>query len=278
VAFSFLDFRTLDARRRALEAELRLNRRTAPELYEAVIPVTGQGGRLALDGPGEPVEWLLVMRRFPEACRLDHVAERGELDAPLIEALASGIAAFHAALDPLPEAGGASAMRVVAEGDAVDLRRSVPEVFEAEAVEALIRATEMELARVSDLLDERRRAGFVRHCHGDLHLANIVLLDGRPVLFDCIEFNDDFARIDLLYDLAFLLMDLLDRGFGAEATALLQAYIDRREDDAGLALMPLFLSIRLPSGPRSRPSPGRTRRPWPISTSQAAHSSPPLPS
>jgi predicted kinase len=84
----------------------------------------------------------------------------------------------------------------------------------------------------------------VRHCHGDLHLENIVLLDGRPVLFDCIEFNDAFAQIDLLYDLAFLLMDLLDRGFRAAALQLLQAYVDRREDDAGLALLPLFISVR----------------------------------
>jgi aminoglycoside phosphotransferase family enzyme len=244
VAFSFLDFRTLDARRRALEAELRLNRRTAPELYEDIIPVTDQAGTLALDGDGEPVEWLLVMRRFPEACRLDHVAERGELDADLVERLAAGIATFHATLEPLPEAGGAAAMREVAEGNAEDLRRSVPGVFAEAPVERLILATEAALARHAPLLDERRARGFVRHCHGDLHLANIVLLEGRPVLFDCIEFNDDFARIDLLYDLAFLVMDLVDRGLAVQAQRLLQAYVDRTEDDAGQALLPLFISIR----------------------------------
>lgn len=244
VAFSFLDFTTLDARRAALEAELRLNRRTTPELYERVVPVVETGAGLALDGSGEPVEWLLVMRRFPEACRLDHVAERGELGPALVEELARTIADFHERLEPLVEAGGAGAMREVIEGNAVDLARSVPRIFAAEAVDALVARTAAELDRRAALLDARRAAGLVRHCHGDLHLANIVLLDGRPALFDCLEFNDDFAQVDLLYDLAFLVMDLLDRGRRVAAHRLLQAYSERREDDAGMALLPLFLSVR----------------------------------
>lgn len=243
VVFSFLDFRSLDSRRAALEAELRLNRRTAPELYEAVVPVVEGSGGLELDGAGEPIEWLLVMQRFAEEGRLDHVADRGELTPRVIADLARSIAAFHEALEPL-EAGGSAAMRAVIDGNAEDLRRSVPAVFAATPVEDLIAATEAEFARRAGLLDRRRAAGFVRHCHGDLHLENIVLIDERPVLFDCIEFNDDFARIDLLYDLAFLLMDLIDRGFVTEARELLQAYNDRREDDAGLALLPFFLSVR----------------------------------
>ena len=244
MAFSFLDFRTLTARRRALEAELRLNRRTAPEIYEAVVPVVETAGKITIDGAGEPVEWLLVMRRFPEACRLDHVAERGELTPALVLDLARSIVGFHEALAPLANAGGAAAMREVVDGNATDLRRSVPDIFAADAVEALVEAAAAAFERHAALLEQRRAAGFVRHCHGDLHLENIVLLDGRPVLFDCIEFNDDFARIDLLYDLAFLLMDLVDRGFAAEALGVLQAYGDRREDDAGLALLPFFLSVR----------------------------------
>lgn len=244
VAFSFLDFTTLDARREALEAELRLNRRTAPELYERVLPVVRTADGLTLDGAGEPVEWLLEMRRFPEACRLDHVAERGELDVALVEALARSVAEFHEHLEPLVEAGGAVAMREVADGNAEDLQRSVPEVFTPEPVEALVARTAAELDRRADLLDARRAAGLVRHCHGDLHLANIVLLDDRPVLFDCIEFNDAFAQVDLLYDLAFLVMDLLDRGFRPAAQGVLQAWNERREDDTGMALLPLFLSIR----------------------------------
>jgi len=244
VAFSFLDFTTLEARQAALEAELRLNRRTAPEIYERVLPVVASASGLALDEPGEPVEWLLEMRRFPEAGRLDHVAERGELDAALVEALARTIAAFHERLEPLVEAGGAAAMREVADGNAEDLRRSVPAVFASEPVEALVARTAAELDRQAGLLDARRAAGLVRHCHGDLHLANIVLLDGHPVLFDCIEFNDAFARVDLLYDLAFLVMDLVDRGYRPAAQGLLQAWNERCEDDAGMALLPLFLSIR----------------------------------
>ncbi len=244
VAFSFLDFTGLEARRAALEAELRLNRRTTPELYERLVPVVATEAGLALDGPGEPVEWLLEMRRFPEACRLDHVSDRGELDMPLVAALAEAIAEFHERLEPLFEAGGAAAMREVTEGNAEDLRRSVPDIFAAGAVEALVAQTAGELDRRAALLDARRAAGFVRHCHGDLHLANIVLLDGRPRLFDCLEFSDAFAQIDLLYDLAFLVMDLLDRDQRAAAQGLLQTYNERCEDDAGMALLPLFLSIR----------------------------------
>jgi aminoglycoside phosphotransferase family enzyme len=243
VAFSFLDFRTLEARRAALDSELRLNRRTAPDLYETVVPVVEGPDGLELDGAGEPIEWLLVMQRFAEGGRLDHVAERGELTPAVLEDLARSIVAFHDGLEPL-DAGGATAMREVVDGNALDLRRSVPEVFEDDEVVALIEATTTELDRRAALLDSRRAAGLVRHCHGDLHLENIVLIDDRPVLFDCIEFNDDFARIDLLYDLAFLLMDLIDRGFVTEARLLLQAYDDRREDDDGLALLPFFLSVR----------------------------------
>jgi len=135
-------------------------------------------------------------------------------------------------------------MQEVVDGNAEDLRRSVPELLDGRAVEALIAATSRELGRIGHLLDRRSKAGFVRHCHGDLHLENLVLQGGRPVLFDCIEFNDDFARIDLLYDQAFLLMDLLDRGYGRQARDLLQACLDRTEDDAGLALLPFFLSVR----------------------------------
>jgi uncharacterized protein len=245
VAFSFLDFTTLASRRAALEAEVELNRRTAPMLYERLVPVCETAaGALALDGRGEPVEWLLVMRRFPERCRLDHVAERGELDLALGDRLAAGIAAFHRSLPPLPDAGGAAAMRDVVDGNALDLRRSVPGIFASEPVERLIAATDRELERQAGLLDARRRDGFVRHCHGDLHLGNIVLLDGRPVLFDCIEFNDAFAQIDLLYDVAFLVMDMVDRGLPPQGLELLQGYIERTEDDTGLALMPLFLAIR----------------------------------
>jgi aminoglycoside phosphotransferase family enzyme/predicted kinase len=245
VRFSFMDLSTLARREAAIRAELELNRRTAPQLYEAVMPVTrADDGALALDGPGLPVEWLLRMRRFPAGDQLDEVAGRGDLMPVIVDRLAEVIADFHAAADMAPERGGSHAMRAVISGNADDLRSLVPADFDECEVAALNNATAAELERVTTLLEERRAEGRVRRCHGDLHLRNIVLLDGQPVLFDCLEFSEELASIDVLYDLAFLVMDLLDRGLRSEACRLLQAYGDRSPDDRGLALLPLFLAVR----------------------------------
>lgn len=245
VRYSFLDFSTLADRERALRAELRLNRRTAPSLYERVLPVTRErAGALALDGAGPPVEWLLRMRRFPADALYDRIAEHGELDGPRIDELAAVVASFHRFAEPRPDKGGVSGMREVVEGNAEDLARLAGEVLEPDAVAEVDRLSRAALRRLAPLLEARRHDGLVRHCHGDLHLRNIVRLDGRPVLFDCIEFNDDFACIDVLYDFAFLLMDLVDRGLGALAQRLLQGYVERTGEAEGLALLPLFIGAR----------------------------------
>lgn len=245
VRFSFMDFSTLALREAALRAELDLNRRTAPGLYRRVLPVTREpDGQLALDGAGTPVEWLLEMERFPAEAQLDRVADRGELTPELVDALAEAIFAFHAAAPVRTDRGGSAAMRAVIDGNAGDLASLLSIGLATDEVGALARRTSAELARHVALLDARRAAGRVRRCHGDLHLANIVLLDGRPVLFDCIEFSEEIACIDVLYDLAFLLMDLIERGLPEAAHGLLQAYQDRSLEDAGLALLPLFISVR----------------------------------
>ncbi|HET6519915.1 MAG TPA: AAA family ATPase [Geminicoccaceae bacterium] len=245
VRFSFLDFTALARRRAALEAELRLNRRTAPGLYRRVLPVTrGGDGALALDGAGEPVEWLLEMARFDQDALLDRIAARDELDDALIDRLAATVAGFHARAERRPDRGGYAGMVTVVDGNAEDFA-GVPEgVLPADGVAALNREARAALEARRALLEARREAGRVRLCHGDLHLGNIVLLDGKPVLFDCIEFNESFACIDVLYDLAFLLMDLCHRGLRAKARRLLDGYLDETRDDAGLALLPLFLSCR----------------------------------
>ncbi len=245
VRYSFLDFSTLDRRREALERELRLDREIAPELYLRLVPVVRRSdGTLALDGGGEPVEWLLEMVRFPQETRLDRLAARGALDPATVESLARAVARFHAAAPVRTDCGGSISMRRVVTGNRDDLRTLVPEVFDAEPVEALVAATEREFQRVRDLLDVRRGAGRVRHVHGDLHLENIVLWKGRPVLFDRIEFDERLACIDVLYDLAFLLMDLLARDLRPLAHRVLQVWNEEMVDDAGQALLPLFLSLR----------------------------------
>lgn len=245
VAFSFLDFSTLAQRERALRDELRLNRRTAPMLYRAVRPVTRDaGGRLAIDGDGMPVEWLLEMRRFPGDALYSQLAERGELDRRRIDELAQEIARFHAAAEVRPEEGGWKGMNEVVEGNAEDLARLSGSLLPSEAVAAVNAASRAHLRRHRQLLERRHREGKVRHCHGDLHLRNIVLLDDRPVLFDCIEFNESFACIDVLYDLAFLIMDLEERRLRPQAWMLLQRYVEITGETEGLALLPLFVGVR----------------------------------
>ena len=244
VRYSFLDFTTLDRREAALRHELELNRRHAPELYLRVLAVTREPVGLALDGPGSPVEWLLEMHRFPAEAQLDPVAAAGGLTDAVVDALAATVARSHADATPRVDKGGLAALREIALGNRTDLDAAVPAVFPAGAVRDLDAATMAAVERHGTLLEQRRASGLVRLCHGDLHLANIVLLDSRPVLFDCIEFDDDFACIDILYDLAFLVMDLVEKGYRPAAARLLNGWLERTHDHAGLVLLPLFLSLR----------------------------------
>jgi aminoglycoside phosphotransferase family enzyme/predicted kinase len=245
VRYSFFDFTELAARKAALEAELRLNRRTAPTLYRRLVPVTDDGhGGLAIDGPGEPVEWLLEMRRFDQDALLDRLAERGDLDPGIVDRLAREIAAFHDHAEVRRDRGGLAGMSEVIQGNREDFSRLVGEVLPEAEIADLNQKTCAELKRRAELLERRREDGRVRHCHGDLHLGNIVLLDGRPVLFDCLEFDEALASTDTFYDLAFLVMDLVHRRLDHLAQRLLTGYLEEAWDDQGPALLPLFLSCR----------------------------------
>jgi aminoglycoside phosphotransferase family enzyme/predicted kinase len=245
VRFSYLDYSTPALREQFCRAELALNRRTAPELYEEVCPITRDpDGRLSFGGSGAAADWVVVMRRFDQDTLFDRMAERKQLSRKLMFDLAEQIAQFHAAADVDRESGGHAGMAATMASDARNLRAAVPAALDAAAVEALIAAAQAELARTAPLLDARRRAGKVRHCHGDLHLRNICLVAGRPTLFDCIEFNRVISNIDVLYDLAFLLMDLHTRGLDAMGNAVFNRYFDLQDESDGLAALPLFLSVR----------------------------------
>lgn len=245
VCFGYLDFSTPDKRRDVLEAELRLNRRTAPDLYRAVHVVTrNSNGRLAIDGGGEAVDWLLEMRRFPDEALLNAMAARGQLDDRLLMRLADRISAFHEALEPVSTRDGAGQIRRVIEGNLISMA-NFPDILAREKSRLLSINLLQTTAKFAPLLDARARSGRVRHAHGDLHLANIAVIDGEPTLFDCLEFSVELATIDLLYDLAFLLMDLWQRGLHTAANIVYNRYLDRSPlDEAGTALMPLFLAIR----------------------------------
>jgi hypothetical protein len=246
VRFPFMDFSTLDKRRAACEAEVAVNAPHAPGLYEGVVAVTRRpDGSLALGGEGAPVEWVVRMRRFDEDATLDKVADRGGLDSAVIASLAETLLASHREA-PLRDAGPAVAAleRYAAENRAAFAES--PDLFPPGMAAALTQVVAHELARLRPLLLARGAAGRVRRCHGDLHLRNIVLLDGRPTLFDAIEFDESIATGDVLYDLAFLLMDLLERDLRGEANALLNRYLWMSDpvDLAGLAALPVFLSLR----------------------------------
>ena len=244
VRYDYLDFSTASKRKAMCEAELRLNRRTAPAIYRGVVPVTREGNRtLTLGGHGEPVDWVLEMLRFDQDALLDRLAERGALPLDAMVPLAAMIARFHAAAEKQPDHGGAESMRRVIEGNAASFGEHEG-VLDAHVGRAVTGASLKAIDRHATLLEDRRAAGFVRQCHGDLHLRNIVLLEGAPTLFDAIEFNDDISCIDVMYDLAFLLMDLWHRQLPRHANAVWNAYLSETGDLDGLALLPLFLSCR----------------------------------
>ncbi len=245
VRLPFLDFTGVEARRRACEAEYALNRRTAPELYRGVVAVTrGHDGRLALDGAGPAVDWLVAMNRFPQEALFDRLLTAGGLGRVDMVDLAEAIAAFHRDAERRPQHGGRAGIEWTIANNAASMAPFVPPVFEAAAVAALEQDSRAALDGVSELLERRRQQGFVRQCHGDLHLRNICRFGGRPLLFDAIEFSEAIACVDVLYDLAFLLMDLDQRGRRDFASYLFNHYQQVWGDLGALRALPLFLSLR----------------------------------
>ncbi len=249
VKYPYMDYSTPEKRQAMCEREFAINRPLAPQIYLEVRSVLqGVDGYLRF-GPKDAAaarDHLLVMRRFDQQALFGRLCETGKLTPALMRALAETVAAFHARAEIAPGFGGAKGIAaVVAENNSIFAAMSGAP-FEAGAVADYGRASEAALKRASSLLDRRRDEGRVRRCHGDLHLDNVFVMDGKPVLFDAIEFSDDFACIDVLYDLAFLLMDLEHHGARAHANALLNRYLEITTDyggSGGAAAVP-----RLPGG------------------------------
>lgn len=248
--YSFVDFTGLESRKAACEAEVALNRRTAPDLYLGVAAVRrSSDGQLLLDHPerksvGEPIEWLVVMKRFDEDMTFDRIAERGAMRSPWILELVDAVIELHdkAEIKGPPFGGAEGLARILAENEA-DMSE-LPKMFPPEEIGALIEAARAALSEHGARLDARREAGMVRRCHGDLHLGNVVLWRDRPTMFDCIEFSDHISTVDVFYDFAFLVMDLEVRGYRDHANMALGRFIGRRGDVGALAVLPLMLSLR----------------------------------
>lgn len=237
----FLDFSTLQQRHAACLEELRINRRTAPDLYLGVQPVTGTPQALRIGGAGEPLDWAVCMRRFPAHALMADMAARGELAASHMDALARAIAAFQAQAAIAPADSGW--------GQAADLAQLAQDNFRVLLAPACLPEARVPLQQLqqwtsahsqhlASLMAERRAAGHVREGHGDLHLGNLLWLHGQPVLFDAIEFNPALRWLDTACDIAFLFMDVHAHGLPALAWRFLNAWLERTGDYAALPRLP----------------------------------------
>jgi aminoglycoside phosphotransferase family enzyme/predicted kinase len=247
VNLGFLDFSSLSARRVYCEEELRLNRRLAPELYLDVVPITGDIDAPVIGGKGRALEYAVKMREFPQDALASRMVARGELTPEDIDALASSVAAFHRAISVaaprgafgLPEEVLRAALQNFAQ-----LRPLLNSEPESADVDALERWTLREYAARAATMLRRREQGFVRECHGDLHLGNIALIDGKPVIFDCIEFNRQIRWVDVMSEVAFTAMDLEDRGHRNLGHRFINAYLEITGDYDGLAVLRFYLVYR----------------------------------
>jgi aminoglycoside phosphotransferase family enzyme/predicted kinase len=243
VRFPYLDYSAAHQRHVACLAEFNLNCRTAPELYIGVRTITREAdGQLAFDGTGPLLDAVVEMHRFDQDCLFDRLAQQGSLTPALLSDLAHRIAVFHREAPASIDHGGLRGIAGVLDINERSLRATglVPHDVAAAFSQKFQRA----LQDHSEVLETRRLAGKVRRCHGDLILRNICLWHGTPTLFDCIEFDENLATIDVLYDLAFLLMDLWHRNQPQLANTLLNRYLDEAHETDGLGLVPFFMAIR----------------------------------
>lgn len=245
IRFPYLDYSTLAKRKAACDEEIAINRQFAPQIYRRVVPVTQNSqGVLDIDGDGTPIEFAIEMTRFDENQTLDHLAEAGSPDSSVIDAIADAIALSHVKAPSVPARPWIESIPRIIDGNSTAFQTAP--CFPAGEVDKLAHASLCAFRRVRELLERRGSSGFMRRCHGDLHLANIVLIEGKPVLFDAIEFDPTIASTDVLYDLAFPLMDFLKYDRRAAANALLNRYLGRTpsENLDALQALPLFMSLR----------------------------------
>ena len=243
VKLPYVDFSTADRRLGACEKEVAFNSAGAPGLYLGARRVSRMSdGRLAFSDEGQLRDAVVEMRRFDQENLADRMATAGRLTPALMTDIARMIAAFHATAPVIHAGGGAANIEAVLSINEAGFATS--HVFDPGMVKAISRRFRDGLAIHAARLDRREAEGKVRRCHGDLHLRNICVIDGQPLLFDCIEFNDQIATVDTLYDLAFLLMDLWHRGFRPYANLVANRYLDQSENEDGFVLLPFLMAIR----------------------------------
>jgi len=243
----FLDFSTLEKRRRCCQDELRINRRLAPDLYLDVVPITGTAAAPSVEGKGEAIEYAVKMREFPQTGVLTEVLARGALTPDIIDDIALQVARFHTGLPPADADttfGTPDSIMLPAQQNFAQLAPLLTDPADRAMLETLASWTEAQHAALAERLTQRKRDGFIRECHGDLHLGNIVLIDAGVRIFDAIEFNAQLRWIDVISEVAFLVMDLVQRGRADLGWRFLNRYLEHTGDYAGVRVLRYYLVYR----------------------------------
>ena len=246
INLGFLDYTELDARKFYCDEEIRLNRRTAPDIYLDTVAIGGSPEAPEF-GAQPALEYAVKMRRFDSASLMADLLLRGKISALHVDRLAARIARFHAGVSVADVSSGfgtAESINAAALQNFEQLRSLLTDDADREDVAALEAATEAEYTQCREIFETRRTYGFVRECHGDLHLGNIVLIGDEPVPFDCIEFNPALRWIDVMDEIAFSVMDLLHRDHPELAWRLLNAYLEAGGDYGGLSVLRFYLAYR----------------------------------
>lgn len=244
---AFLDYSTLDLRRACCQAELELNRRFAPEIYSGVVALARDASGWNLEGRGEIVEYAVLMREFSQDALLLSLLKRGDLTVEIVRSLGAELAKIHTAAPCLADLrlpfGSYESVAQLARDNFRELKGLLNSNSQS-TLQALAEQTELQLISLQSEIEHRRRVGFVRDCHGDLHLGNLIWWNGRVQLFDGIEFNDALRWIDVMNDLGFVLMDLEEHRQAGLANQLLNVYLSRTGDYRGLRLLRFFKGYR----------------------------------
>lgn len=242
---SYLDYTSSEARKLGSEREIALNRRTAPELYIRTVAVTLEPqDRLAIDGDGTPLDWLVEMKRFDPRKTLDILAAENGLEDALLLLLADQCAEMHRSARIIDQIDFPAMIAGVLSGNRTELAAAGEAVFGAGETDALTSRQEHVFQELKSAIERRATQHCVRECHGDLHLGNICLFNGRPLIFDAIEFNETFNAIDTLYDIGFLLMDLIAQDDRRAASIVFNRYLFRNPDYDELRVLPFYQSVR----------------------------------
>jgi len=247
VNFGFLDFSTLEKRRFFCYEELRLNRRLAPDLYLDVMPITGKPDQPIMGGAGEAIEYAVKMIQFPAGCILSERAECGQLGSDEIDQITGIIADFHETVEKASVAspyGDSECIRHWFVENFNHIRPLLADDKRKQQLQTIQTWGNHEWNNRAGLMQLRKQQGYVRECHGDLHLSNIILINGKVTLFDCIEFNPKLRWIDVISEVAFLVIDLLHFDYDHYAYRLLNHYLQHTGDYHGMALLRYYLVYR----------------------------------